>query len=171
MFALVAEDDGEDDAAEVSGGAGGAGYDSCKEGGLVLVREGGGGGGRGRDGVWGWREKRGGLTVGVWMHMRHQGIIRTVTGLEEKGHARYEPKHGTFDFRVRNANGDQERTGHDAQKVHPCFLSPHAGSSVYEIRDDAAERSKGQVEQPEHGGPSSRAGLFERGKVEEVVGS
>lgn len=49
------------------------------------------------------------------------------------------------------------------------FLSPHAAFLIDEVGDDTAQRSEGDVEQPEHGGPIPSAGLAELGEVFDVV--
>lgn len=176
VLVVVAEDDGEDDAAEVSRRAGDAGYDACPGGMRISLnrkkkkkKTGWGGKGRGvyKRREWG-REK---LTISMRMHMRHQPEIRPVARFQEASHAGDEPEHGVLVLRVREADGDEEDARDDGHAVDPHLLAPDAGVRVDEIADDAAQGAEDDVEEAEHGGPVAGARLPERGEVLLVVGA
>lgn len=79
-------------------------------------------------------------TVGVWVHVRHQSKVRSITSLEEESHARNQAEHHRFVVRIRETNGDEKGAGGDADKQNPCFLEPKVRRDVLveEIADDTA---------------------------------
>ena len=160
MGAVVAENDGEDDAAEIARGAGASGDDAVGVGvdvcsGFMLAR----------------RRHSGGRARKEGEHTGHEGEVSSVAGFEEEGHSRNEAEHRTLIIGVDDANGNEEGAGDEGEGVDQSFLAPHSGSSVQIVGDDASQGSEHDVEETEHGGPVARAGLLELGEVLEVVGA
>ena len=103
--------------------------------------------------------------------MRHQREIRAVAGFQEEGHAGDEAEHGMFVMWVREADGEEEDAGDDADEVDPDLLAPDVAVAVDDIGYDAASGAEGDVEKAEHGGPAAGASLKEVGEVLDVVGA
>lgn len=112
------------------------------------------------------RENR---TIGKRMHMRHEAKVGPVTRLEEERHPCHEPEHGALVVGVCQPNCDEEGPRDDSHEVDPCFFAPQACVGVYQIGNDAPERSKGYIEEAEHGRPIAAAGLLKGGEVLDVV--
>ena len=135
--ALVAEDDGEDDAAQVADAAGAAGDDAVGEG----------------------------------VHVRDEAEDGAVGALEEEGHAGDEAEHGALVAAVGQADGELEHAGHDGVRVDEALLPPDTGAGVDGVGYETAEGAEHDVQETEHGGPATGAGLTERFEVLEVVGA
>ena len=110
-------------------------------------------------------------TISERMDVRHEREIRSVATFEEKRHAGDEAEHGALVVRVDEPDGDEEGTGDDTVRVDEHFLAPDAGVRVDEVGNDAAERAEEDVQEAEHGGPPTGAGLAEFGEVLDVIGA
>lgn len=109
--------------------------------------------------------------VGVRVHVRHEGEVGAVAGLEEDGHERHEAVERRQVVRVRLSDHDEQDAGQDAARVHPDLLEPEAVARhvVQEVGDDAAQGPGDEVEKPKHGGPVGGLGLAQGGEVLQIV--
>lgn len=114
-----------------------------------------------------WRNR----TVSVWVDVRYEGIIGAVACFKKEGHAYYQTEHDALFVRVHYADDNQQDPRDDAKKMDPRLLPPCIRTIVDYVRDHSAQRSKGNVEKPKHGGPSSRSGLSKAGEIFEIIGT
>lgn len=107
--------------------------------------------------------------------MRYKSVIGAIPGFHEKCQANYQPKHDTLIVRIQHTNDNQENPSDNTQKMHPGFFAPYfwamIDTVVDDIRDESAQGPKDNIEQPEHGSPSSRSGLSKSREVFEVIGT
>ena len=107
--------------------------------------------------------------VGIGMHVRHEAEDGAVGALEEECHAGHEAEHGALVVAVCEADGDLEGASDDGVDVHEVFLAPDARAGVDGVGQETADGAEGDVEETEHGGPATGAGLTEGFEVFEVV--
>jgi hypothetical protein len=107
----------------------------------------------------------------VWVDVRDEGVIGAVACIEKESHAHDQAEHDTLVVRVYHADDDQQDARDDAQKVDPCLLAPNVCALVDYVRDNSAQRSKDDVDQPKHSGPSSRPGLSEAWELLKIIGT
>lgn len=111
-------------------------------------------------------------TVGVWMNMRNDGKDSSIGSLEEESHPSDKTEHGGLVLGVQNTDGNLESTGDDGKGMEPCLLTPDGpGLLVEKISDDTTDWAADNVEETEHGCPSTTASLQELGELLEVVGT
>ena len=139
-----AEDDGEDDAAEVASRAGDARQDA----------------------------------VGGRVHVRHEGKVGAVAGLEEDCGDGHDADHDAdvepvLLRRVDAPDDDEQRAGEQAAGRDPALLHPQVAPEavVEQVGDDAAHGPRDEVEEPEDGGVVARLGLVQVREVGLVVGA
>jgi hypothetical protein len=103
--------------------------------------------------------------------VRHKRKVGTVTSLKENGHDSNEPNHLIQLLGVELADDNQEHPRHDTDEVDPELLCPKivAGDFVDDVGDEASERTRDDVQETEHGSPSTGLCLTEVCKVLEIV--
>ena len=105
------------------------------------------------------------------VHVRHETEDGAVGALEEERHAREEAEHGALVVAVRDTDGDLEDAREDGVGVDEVLLAPDAGAGVDGVGQKPAHGPEGNVQETEHGGPATGAGLTERFEVFQVVGA
>lgn len=109
--------------------------------------------------------------VGVRVHVRDEAEDGAVGALEEEGHAGDEAEHGALVVAVGETDGDLEGAGDDGVGVHEVFLAPDTGAGVDGVGEETAKGAEDDVQETEHGGPATGAGLTECFEVLEIVGA
>ena len=105
------------------------------------------------------------------VHVRHETEDGAVGALEEERHARDETEHGVLVVAVRETDGELEDAREDGVGVNEVLLAPDTGAGVDGVGQKPAHGPEGDVQETEHGGPATGAGLTERFEVFEVVGA
>lgn len=104
--------------------------------------------------------------------MRHNSKVRAIAGFQEESHTRRQSEHGCFTLWVGETDGDQKGARDHGEEVHPELLRPHGvGMTVDDVRDEAPEWARDDVQEAEHRRPATRLGLAETGEVRGVEGS
>lgn len=111
--------------------------------------------------------------VRVRVHVRHEGKVGAVTGLEEDSHAGDQAEQGGFVVGIGLANGDKEGSADNTHKENPSLLGPQVLGEVAvdKVTHNASQRTSDDVQKTEHGGPSTRPGLAQVREVLQVVGA
>ena len=105
------------------------------------------------------------------VHVRHEAEDGAVGALEEERHARDETEHGALVVAVRETNRELEDARDDGVGVDEVLLAPDAGAGVDGVGQQPTHGPEGDVQETEHGGPATGAGLPERFEIFEVVGA
>ena len=99
-------------------------------------------------------------TISLRLNMRYQREDCTIARLEEHSHTSDQSKHGRLVVRVGEADGEEEAACDEAEAVDEELLDPEVGESfVEEVGNDAAGGACDDVEEAEHSGPLTTAGL------------
>ena len=99
-------------------------------------------------------------TIGLRLNVWHESEVCPIASFQKDSHTSNEPKHSRRVMGIREANGEQESPGDNAQEVNPGFLDPRRRKAlVKEVGDDATERSCDNIEKAKHSGPLAAGGL------------